>query len=89
MARRKNSGDDGVVVREPSTTEVAIRFGPPLLLAVAALLFVVQNADSTEFNFLWFDFRSPLWVMLIAFAAVGAVIFWFLARRRRKAKEQT
>lgn len=87
--RRKKSSDDGAVVREPSTTEVVIRFGPPLLLAVAALLFVVQNADSTAFNLLWFDFESPLWVMLVAFAVVGAAIFWFLARRRRKAKEQS
>lgn len=75
-----------------STDEVASpldmikRFGPPAVLALIALLFVVQNTDSIEFSFLWMTFTAPMWLMLVVFAAVGALVFWFLARRRRKRK---
>lgn len=69
-----------------SSFDIVKRFGPPGLLALVALLFVVQNTKSVEFSFLWVTFTAPMWVMLIVFAAVGALIFWFLARRRRKRK---
>ncbi len=84
---RRSSRDDEVESEQPSTFELVRRFGPPGVLVVAALLFVVQNTEATRFDFLWFEFEWPLWVMLVVFAAVGAVVFWFLARRRRKAKE--
>lgn len=67
----------------PSTFDQIKRFGPPGLIALAALLFVLQNTDTAKFDFLWFTFEWPLWIMLVVFAAVGAVVFWALARRRR------
>lgn len=68
---------------QPSATDQVRRFGPPAIIALGALLFVVQNTDSVTFNFLWFEFRWPLWIMLLVFMAVGAVVFWGAARRRR------
>lgn len=68
---------------QPSTTDQVRRFGPPALIAIAALLFVFQNTDSVTFNFLWFDFRWPLWIMLLVFMAIGALVFWGAERRRR------
>ena len=65
----------------------ARRFGPPAVLALIALLFVFQNTQDITFEFLWFDFTTPLWTMLVAFAAIGAVVLWGaqrrIARRRR------
>jgi uncharacterized integral membrane protein len=68
---------------QPSSTDHVRRFGPPALIAFAALLFIVQNTESVQFNFLWFEFRWPLWIMLMVFAVVGAVVFYGAARRRR------
>lgn len=68
---------------QPSTTDQIRRFGPPVLLTIAALLFVVQNTETVRFNFLWFEFRWPLWIMLVAFMAIGVVVFYAAARRRR------
>jgi len=53
---------------------------------------VVQNTDNVPFRFLWFEFDWPLWIMLLVFAAVGAVVALGMAlgvtrrRRTRKAK---
>lgn len=87
MGNRRRTRDDEAVDDSPSTFELVRRFGPPGVLVVAALLFVLQNPDATRFDFLWFQFEWPLWVMLVAFSLVGAAVFWFLARRRRKSKE--
>lgn len=81
-----NREDSVMNAEAPSTSDQIRRFGPAGLLAVAALLFVVQNTDDASFNFLWFEFVWPLWIILVVFALVGAAIFWFVARRRRKAK---
>lgn len=60
------------------------RFGPGALIAVIALLFVAQNTDSVKFEFLWFDFEWPLWIMLVIFMAAGAAIFYFGVRKWRR-----
>lgn len=73
---------------QPSTSDHVRRFGPPVLLAIVALLFVVQNTESVKFNFLWFEFLWPLWIMLVVFMAVGAIVFWGVARRRRARKSR-
>lgn len=82
MTNRRN--DNQMIDEVSGPLDMLRRFGPPGVLALAALLFVLQNTNSSTFNFLWFEFEWPLWVMLVVFAAVGAVVFWFLARRRRK-----
>ena len=71
---------------QPSTIDRVRRFGPPALFALIALLFVVQNTDSVPFSFLWFEFDWPLWVMLLVFTAIGAVVALGVARRRRTRK---
>ena len=68
---------------QPSTTDQVRRFGPPALAAVVALLLIVQNTRSVTFSFLWFEFRWPLWIMLVVFMGVGAVAAYGVARRRR------
>lgn len=73
---------------QPSTTDHLRRFGVPVLVALVALLFVVQNTESVTFNFLWFEFRWPLWIMLVVFMALGAVVFYGAARRRRVRKSR-
>ncbi len=73
---------------QPSTVDHVRRFGPPAVIGLIALLFIVQNTDSAEFSFLWFNFRFPLWAMLLIFMAIGALVFWGAARRRRARKKK-
>lgn len=74
---------------QPTTTEQVRRFGPPALIALVGLLFVVQNTKSVTFNFLWFDFRWPLWIMLVVFMGIGAVVAYGIARRIRNRRART
>ncbi len=69
---------------QPSGTDQIRRVGPAAIIAAVALLFIVQNTESVRFEFLWFDFRWPLWAMLLVFMALGALIAWGVARRRSR-----
>lgn len=71
---------------QPTTTDQVRRFGPPALIGVIGLLFIVQNTRSVTFTFLWFDFRWPLWIMLLVFMAIGAAVLYGVARHRRTLK---
>jgi uncharacterized integral membrane protein len=63
------------------------KFGPPAVVALLALIFILQNLDSVDVQFLWLDFTTPLWLLLVVFALIGAVVFWAIERRRaRRAK---
>jgi uncharacterized integral membrane protein len=44
------------------------------IVAVAAAVFVIQNSQSTRFDWLWFDFELPLWTALVGAVAVGVVL---------------
>jgi uncharacterized integral membrane protein len=87
----RSSDDDYSWEEQPSTAAQVRRFGPAAVIAIVALLFVLQNTESTTFEFLWFDFEMPKWVMLVVFAGVGAVVLYGLQlrRRRRRKSEST
>jgi uncharacterized integral membrane protein len=65
------------------------KFGPPALVGVLALIFILQNLDSVDVQFLWLDFTTPLWLLLVVFAAIGAVVFWGVERRRRSRRARS
>ena len=81
--RGDSIGDLPLLPDQPTATDQVRRFGPPTLIALIALLFVLQNTDSVPFSFLWFEFTWPLWIMLLVFMAIGAAVFYGVARRRR------
>lgn len=59
-----------------------------LLALVAAIIFVVQNSTHVETQFLFFDFSSRLWVVIVVSMLLGAGLgqaVGLLRRRRRKA----
>jgi uncharacterized integral membrane protein len=67
----------------PSPTLIAL-----IVIAVVAVIFILQNGDSTQTNFLMLDFRAPKWVLLAITLAVGAVLdrlfmLWWRRRGRR------
>ena len=69
---------------QPSQTDQVRRFGPIAAIAIVALLFIFQNTESANFDFLWFNFRWPLWAMLLVFMAMGAAVAWGIGRRRAR-----
>lgn len=85
MARRRVN-DDRDAATENDAVDLVRRYGLPVVLIVVGVLFVVQNTARTQFNFLWFEFDWPLWIMLVVFAAIGAVIAWAVGLRRRARK---
>ena len=69
----------------PGTMDQVRRYGPAVGLTAVAALFVFQNTNEARFDFLWFNFTWPLWVMLVVFAVVGALVMRWAGRRRRRA----
>lgn len=45
-----------------------------LTLATATFIFLVQNRQATDFDWLWFDFTLPLWIALAAALVTGALL---------------
>jgi uncharacterized integral membrane protein len=58
------------------------------LIVIAVAIFVAQNTESIDFEFLVFNFSMPLWLVLVIVFALGAVVgqgaMWLRRRRRRK-----
>ena len=56
------------------------------VVAVAAAVFVIQNNQSTQFDWLWFDFEVPLWTALLGAMAVGValVVIALVVQERRQ-----
>ena len=59
-----------------------------LLAAAALALFVFQNTDDTEVNFLWMDGDIPLFLLLLITVALTLLLTlmttWILRRRSNK-----
>ncbi|GAC68780.1 lipopolysaccharide assembly protein LapA domain-containing protein [Gordonia soli] len=55
----------------------------PILLAVIAVVFIVQNRQRTRIDFLFLHVTTPLWLTLTIVCLIGVVIGWFARRRRR------
>jgi uncharacterized integral membrane protein len=57
-----------------------------LTLATATFIFLVQNRQATDFDWLWFDFTLPLWIALLGALGVGAllVVTALAVHRRRR-----
>jgi uncharacterized integral membrane protein len=54
------------------------------VLALALLVFVLQNTDSTSITLLVLDVTFPLWLVLSAAIAVSVGIGYLLGSRRRR-----
>ena len=69
----------------PSPTLIAF-----LVIGILAVVFVLQNGDESETKFLWFDFRTPLWITILLAIAAGVLLdrlFSLWWRRRRRADD--
>lgn len=61
-----------------------------MIVGVAALVFIFQNSEEQEVNFLFFSATVPLSVVIIISMVLGAVIggsFGYMRRRRRRRRD--
>jgi uncharacterized integral membrane protein len=56
------------------------------VIAVVALVAVLQNTRTGHFNILWFDFQAPVWIWLILNFGAGVATGLLIASRRAKKK---
>ena len=59
-----------------------------IVLGVLALIFVLQNSDKTEVNFLMLEFGAPTWLTFLFAIVLGIALdrlfmFWRKRRQRR------
>jgi uncharacterized integral membrane protein len=54
----------------------------------ALLIFIIQNTEDVNFDFLWFSFTWPLWLYTIVVAVFGALIWLGLGVLRRHRRRQ-
>ena len=57
-----------------------------IIVAIAAVVFVLQNKDSTHVEFLFVSGDVPLFVVIIFSMVLGALLGWFFGFRRRRRK---
>ncbi len=59
-----------------------------IVLAALAVIFILQNTNDVEINFLFWDFTFGMWLALLIALVFGLVIGWGLhvwqGRRKRK-----
>jgi uncharacterized integral membrane protein len=66
---------------------ISARLVVALLALIAAVIFVVQNDNRVETNFLFFDGTPRLWVVILVSILLGALlgqVAGVVARRRRR-----
>lgn len=63
-----------------------------VLVAVALIVFVVQNGSEVPVTWLFVEVNGPLWAVIVVAAAAGAVlseiIGWVTGRSRRRRRRQ-
>lgn len=56
------------------------------VIAVLLLIFVIQNRDSTQLDFLVFSFSAPLWLILVIMVVLGMLLKDVVVGAVRKAR---
>ncbi len=60
------------------------------IAGVALLLFILQNTEEQNINFLFWDIGMPIWLLLVITILLTVVatiiVMWYLGRRERKSK---
>lgn len=58
------------------------------VVAVAAVIFIVQNSGKAAVTFLVFNVTVPLSLVIVISMALGAVLGWFVGYMRRRKKRR-
>jgi uncharacterized integral membrane protein len=75
----RKSNDD---TPEEKGSRVSPRLIAIVILAVLAVIFVLQNTHGTRVSFLFFHIQWGLWIILLLCVVIGVVIGWLVGRKR-------
>lgn len=70
--------------RESGFGAIAKKYWLPALLAVLAVVFIVQNTADISIYLFTRTFTAPAWLVYTILVLVGLVVGWFAQRRRIK-----
>ena len=56
------------------------------IIAILVLIFILQNRDTYQVNFLWLNIESPLWLWFLIMFVAGGVVGWIASRNRIRRK---
>jgi uncharacterized integral membrane protein len=82
--------EGGVIVQEAPGDKAGLSGGAIATIGggAALLIFILQNTEDVEFDFLWWSFTWPLWLYTILIAVFGALIWLGLGVLRRHRRRQ-
>jgi uncharacterized integral membrane protein len=91
MASHKEE-DEQTTTWSPDGSSRRLGAGAIASLSGVALLivFMLQNRDRVAFDFLWWSFTWPLWLIILVSALIGALV-WFglgVIRRHNRRKQR-
>ena len=92
LAMPSHDGDEQTTVWGPEGNSGRLGAGAIASLTGIGLLvlFMLQNRDKVPFDFLWWSFNWPLWLIVLTSALIGALV-WFglgVIRRHNRRKER-
>ena len=76
------------VPEEPRSLGDNLRLGGGVALLLGLALFLIQNFDDAQINFLWFDWELPLVFALVLSAAVGSLATWLFTTLRGRSERK-
>jgi uncharacterized integral membrane protein len=62
-----------------------------IVVAVALLIFILQNTQEEEVTWLFFEANAPLWVLIVVTAVLSVALAQFvllIVRRRRRRRSR-
>ncbi len=85
MTYERREPDQAPAEQRSGLSPTLIAFG---IVAIVAVVFIVQNSSRTDVNFLFFNVRSRVWVALLVAIGIGVLldrllIAWWRRRRTR------
>lgn len=81
-AHERRPREDDMVVERTRTSSVFVMAAVGLVLALLMLVFVLQNDESHDLEFLWAEFSLPSGVAMLLAAIVGGLIVALLGLGR-------
>ncbi len=82
--RNERRADDGTAAGRSGPSSVVIG---AIVLAVLAVVFIVQNQEETRISFLFWERRTDVWVAILIALVIGVILgplLLMLWRRRRR-----
>jgi uncharacterized integral membrane protein len=58
------------------------------VIAVIAIVFILQNGADTQMNFLWFEFTWPAWLVIILTLVIGVIAGLLIGAYARRPKRR-